>query len=250
MKNKVVSIFIQTMANVFALWFVFVKKDSWFVSVLMNLGIDSPKAQVGILAALSILLSSIIVLFLEWMLFEIIFKPVHINVSFRNSNGDRAIKQLVVEYSDTTILDVQQSYQLNVSVSEGNKITNSILAFLKSDLVIIYRPSYYDTEIVNGWISKETISAENVYKDKRGNTRVYWSHMVEGANRIDDSVVVSPRLIVKPKNFDGRKCRIELKLGSHSKTNPILRVIFKMIYLKLVKMNLKRLTINLKRIDK
>jgi hypothetical protein len=250
MKNKLISIIIQTIANVFALWFVFVKKDKWFISVVEKIGIDNEKAQVGILAALSILLSNIIILFFEWLLFEVIFKPIYIEVGFRNSNGDRSIKQLAVEYSNTGIMDAQKSYQLNISVSEGNKITNSILGFLKSDLIIVYRPKYYDTEIINGWISSETISIENVYKDKRENTRVYWSHMVEGASRIEDSVIISPKLIVKPKNFDGRKCKIELKLGSHSNRNPIFRVIFKLVYLKLVKVDFQKLTINLKRVSK
>lgn len=250
MKNKLISIIIQTIANVFALWFVFVKKDTWFISVVKNIGIDNEKAQVGILAALSILLSNLIILFLEWLMFEIIFKPIYIEVGFRNSNGDRAIKQLAVEYTDTGLMDVQKSYQLYISVSEGNKITNSILAFLKSDLKIVYRPKYYDTEIVNGWISTATISLENVYKDKRDNTRVYWSHMIEGASRIEDSIIISPKLIVKPKNFDGRKCKIELKIGSHSKRNPIFRIIFKMVYIKLVKVDFQKLTINLKRMGK
>lgn len=250
MKNKLISIIIQTIANVFVLWFVFVNKDTWFISVLKNIGIDNEKAQVGILAALSILLSNFIIIFIEWLLFEIIFKPIYIEVGFRNSNGDRAIKQLAVEYADTGIMDVQKSYQLYISVSEGNKITNSILAFLKSDLIIVYRPKYYDTEIVNGWISTTNISLENVYKDKRDNTRVYWSHMIEGASRIEDSIIISPKLIVKPKNFDGRKCKIELKLGSHSKRNPIFRIIFKMVYLKLVKVDFQKLTINLKRVGK
>lgn len=250
MKNRLISIIIQTIANVFALWFVLVKKEKWFISGVEKLGLDNEKVQVGILATLTILLSNIIILFLEWLFFEIIFKPIYIEVGFRNSNGDRAIKQLAVEYTENNVIDVQKSYQLNISVSEGNKITNSILAFLKSDLIVLYRPKYYDTEIVNGWISSVTISVENVYKDKRENTRVFWSHIIEGASRMDEPIIISPKLIVKPKNFEGRKCNIELKLGSHSKRNPIFRFIFKMVYLKLVRIDFQKLTINLKRVDK
>jgi len=249
MKNRLTSIFVQTIGNIFALWVVFVKKNSWFTFILSKVGINNSKAQVGILAALAILLSNLIIMFLEWLFFEIIFKPIKIELSFRNSLGNKPIKHLTLEYRSQNAIDLQKSYKLHISVSEGNKITNRIVNFIKSDIIVVYRPKYYDTEIVNGWLSQTEMSPDNVYKDKKNNTRVYWSHVLEGASRIDDSLIIVPELIVKPKSLEGYKCQVELRIGSHSKRNKFFRVIFKMVYFKLITVNTKKLTIYLKKVN-
>ena len=176
MKNRFVTLIIQAIANIGALWFVFVKKNSWFVSVLTQLGVDNPKAQVGILGAITLLVATSTVIFLEWLTFEIFFKPVKIDVGFRNPSGKNSIKNLSLKYDSSNMVDIQAIYKLHVSISDGNKITNKILNFIKSDLIIIYRPKYYDTEITNGWLSQSTMNIENVYKDKHHNARIYWTH--------------------------------------------------------------------------
>ena len=250
MKNRLVSLAIQTIANVVALWFIFVKKNSYFVSLLNKIGIHDQKAQIGILAAFTTLITSLVIIFLEWLVFEIIFKPVKLEISFRNPSGKNPIKKLNIEYNSHNTLDIQRPYKLHISVSEGNKITNKILNLLKSDLVLSYRPKYYDTEITNGWLSETNMSSDNIYKDKKNNTRIYWSHILEGAGNIESPLITVSELIVKPKNFDGYKCQVELRMGSHSRRNPLIRSIFKVIYLKLVIVDTKKLTLYLKKVDK
>ncbi|HHW38321.1 MAG TPA: hypothetical protein GXX18_13955 [Bacillales bacterium] len=249
MKNRILTIVIQTVANLFALWFIFVKKNNWFVTSLKSIGIDNEKAQVGILAALAILISSIIIILLEWLIFEIFLKPVNIEISFRNSKGDKPIKQLTVKYRDSKdIINTQESYKIHISVSGGNRITNSLISLIKGDLIVVYRPKYYDTEIVNGWISQSSMSIDNVYKDKKENIRIYWSHVVEGAYNLDEPIIISPELIIKPKNLHGEKCHIEIKIGTHYKANAIFRIIFKVVHLKLVKIKVQKLILNLKKV--
>ncbi|KKE78269.1 hypothetical protein DTX80_11790 [Bacilli bacterium] len=250
MKNRFVTIFIQTIANIFALWFVFISQNTWFVSVLVQLNITNQKAQLGILAALAILLSNIIIILSEWLFFEVIFKPVDLMVSFRNGRGGNHIKQITLEYNENSMMNVQKTYTIHTTISGGNMVTNKIVSFLKSDLVLIYRPNLYDTDVVHGWISEDNLTEDMVFKDKKGNVRVNWSESINGASRIDDNLIITNEFTVKPKSLDGLKCQLEIKLGSHSKRNFLFRIIFKMIYLKLVNIKVNKLTLNLKRMNK
>lgn len=246
MKKKIIPILIQAGSNILALWFVFIKQESFFVGLLNKFGVDTPAAQRGILAALAVLVASLTINFLEWLVFEVIFKPVEIKVNFKSvAKGNKTIKTVPINYSASS-MDIRSNFFLNIEVSGGNKITNTLLNYLKSDIIIRYRPKYYQTEITNGWIDEKPSEQNFVYKDKKENVRVYWTHIVQNSGEIEDSIGLKPELIIVPTNFSSPKSQVEYLVGSHYNRLFIFRLLFKLINRYLVKIDNNKLKITLK----
>ncbi|MFM9535493.1 hypothetical protein [Lysinibacillus sp. IITD104] len=245
MKKKIVPILIQAGSNILALWFVFVKQEGFFISVLQKFDINTQAAQRGILAALAVLFASLTINFLEWLIFEIIFKPVEIKVNFKNIKNNQ-IKKLLINYSASKMLEAKAVYLFHINISGGNKLTNILLNCLKSDIIIKYRPEYYQTEISNGWIDEKPSNQNFVYKDKKENTRIYWTHVVQKSGEIEDSIELRPELIICPTNFNSPKSQVEYVIGSHYHSFKILRFVFKIINRYLVKIDSNKLQIMLK----
>lgn len=65
------------------------------------------------------------------------------------------------------MLEAKAVYLFHINISGGNKLTNILLNCLKSDIIIKYRPEYYQTEISNGWIDEKPSNQNFVYKDKK-----------------------------------------------------------------------------------
>lgn len=246
MKKKIIPILIQAGSNILALWFVFVKQEGFFIDLLIKAGVDTPAAQRGIMAALAVLVASLTINFLEWLVFEVIFKPVEIKVNFKSvSKSNNTIKNIPISYSSTS-MDVRSNFFLNIEVSGGNKITNTLLNYFKSDIIIRYRPKYYQTEITNGWIDEKPSEQNFVYKDKKENVRIYWSHLVQDSGKIEDSIGLKPELIIVPMNFNSPKSQVEYLIGSHYNRFFIPRMLFKLVSRYLVKIDNNKLKITLK----
>lgn len=246
MKKKIFPILIQAGSNILALWFVFVKQEGFFIDVLKKFDINTQAAQRGVLAAVAVLFASLAIHFLEWLIFEIVFKPVEIKVNFKNINNNQ-IKKLAINYSKSTMLEAKAVYFFHINISGGNKLTNILLNILKSDIIIKYRPKYYQTEISNGWINEKPTDQNFVYKDIKDNTRIYWTHVVQKSGEIEeDSIDLRPELIICPTNFNSPKSQVEYVIGSHYYSLKILRLVFKIINRYLVKIDSNKLKINLK----
>jgi len=134
LKKKIVPILIQAGSNILALWFVFVKQEGFFISVLQKFDINTQAAQRGILAALAVLFASLTINFLEWLIFEIIFKPVEIKVNFKNIKNNQ-IKKLLINYSASKMLEAKAVYLFHINISGGNKLTNILLNCLKKRIL-------------------------------------------------------------------------------------------------------------------
>lgn len=250
MKTKIITVILQTIANITALWFVFVNQKNWFVSLLLKIGIEDTRAHLGILGSLALFISSMVVILGEWLIFSIIFKPIILTLSFRNGGGGASIKNLAVEYSEASMLNSKKSYSVYIEVSGGNWFTNRLISFLKSDIVISYNPDEYDTELKNGYISTEMGEFSKVYRSRKDKNRIYWSDIVKGANVIESPLIRLSEFVIVPKSFENIISQAEIRVGSHSKTNIFSRIIFKFVNLFLIQSKSKKLSIKLKKVGK
>lgn len=237
MKDKIITIIIKTFSDVIAVLIIFSMLNNPIIEYLKNIGLTDSKAQLTILSTISVCISSIILIFLEVILFCIIFKPINIEISFLNSK-DKIIKCEKLKTDDKNLMNIKANFKLNIKIYGGNKITNSLLNIIGSDVVVLYRPKAYDTEISNGWIN---VSSQNLYKDKKEQVRYYWTDSLIGQDSISEENLVElrPELIIQPKRFDVHKCQLYIKISSSKKKNFICRFLYSICKLFLVSVKIK-----------
>lgn len=248
MKDRILEAAIQAIATLFVLWFIFVVNEKNAKKILEKVNIVDEEVQISILLTTAVFVATILIVFLEWLIFKWLFKPVVISMGFRNSKGDSAIKQLSITLKDENDMEVKKNYIVHIEVAGGNKLTNMFLSFLKSDIVIKYNPNEYDTEISKGYLSKKLEHGSRVYRDQKESIRIYWSDMVEGAGGISEPLSLSPEFTISPKTFYSNICQAELRVGTHSQRNWIIRLIFKISSVFLLKVERKVLILNLKKV--
>lgn len=222
MKERLIPLVIKFGADILAIMLVYSFLHNQINMILQYFNIVDPKAITLSFAAFFVLIMSIIYIILDWFFTKVLFAKVEIKIGFFNVLTDKAIEKVTVKNVDPAASE--GSYKINVLISGGNRLTNSILNKLGSDLTIKYRPDVYDTEISSGWASS---SKSNLYKDKAGNIRYYWSDAIHGQNKIiEGSIILRPSVIIKPKRFDVPKCKVVIGLSSSQKRNFINRPLF------------------------
>uniref|UniRef100_UPI001C2FC04D hypothetical protein n=1 Tax=Lysinibacillus sp. GbtcB16 TaxID=2824761 RepID=UPI001C2FC04D len=173
------------------------------------------------LGALGVAYSSVVLIALVLLLFHFLFSPVHIEVDFLSVNNKSIKKHHVKKLLDPND-DNKSIYKIQLSISKGNRLTNALFSLVGCDLVVLYRPSAYDTEVSDGW-GNSRIRSSNLYKDKKGNARYLWTDSVVGAGKIkeDDAIKLCPEIIIVPKRFEVISCQVDLKIKVSKKKNVI-----------------------------
>lgn len=235
MRDRIIAIIIKTFSDVLAIWLLFSLANNSLIQFLNDHGFSDPKASLGVISAITLSVSGLLIICLELLFFHVLFKPLLIEVGFVNRSNRKLTKEKLK--ATTTPMDCQTELKLDIAISGGNLLTNLLLNALGSDLVIKYRPDAYDTEITHGW---SNLPLQNLYKI-RGQIRYYWTDSLRGHNTIgeDDAIILRPEIIIKPKRFDVHKCNVEVKLLSSRKRIIPLRLIFFLLKIFLVKYEVK-----------
>ncbi len=226
MKDRIVAVILKTISDILAIWVVFACASNFITNYFIQYGFYEPKAVVGILSAITMMISGFLIVVLELFVFSVVFKPICIKVSFLNKMNKKTCKEKIKLLPNVNVLDVQTEYKLKVIIHGGNRLTNMLVKFLGSDLVIKYRPDAYNTEITSGWASRNVM--KDLYKDSSGNMRYYWTSHITGNSVIDeeDAIELRNELVIKPKKFDVYKCNIDIELSSSKKKNIFCRGIY------------------------
>mgnify|MGYP001316092601 CR=1 FL=1 len=246
MKDRIITILIKTFADILALWLVFVYGKQSFVKYINSLGFADQRAVIAVLSIVAIFIASILLILIELFVFHFIFKPLCVEVFFRDAVNERIIKSKKIKLDGSRdITYYQESLTVNVLVHGGNKLTNLILNFWGSDIIIKYVPEAYDTEISDGFIAS---SKSNLYLDKNLNTRYYWTDAIGDLGRIEeeDAIDLRPKIIIKPKRFDVYRCKVKIKIVASKKKNIFLRLGFFLIKYFIIKFNYKGLKLEVK----
>lgn len=236
MRDRIIAIIIKTFSDVLAIWLVFSLANNSLTQFLNAHGFSDPKATLGIVSAITLAVTGLLIICLELLFFHVLFKPLLIQVGFLSKNNRPLTKEKLK--TTTNPMDCQAEYKLNVEISGGNRLTNLLLNALGSDLVIKYRPDAYDTEISNGWV---ITPLQNLYKNRSGQVRYYWTDSLRGHTTIDEenAIILRPELIIKPKRFDVHKCNVDVNLRSSEKRRFPLRAVFFTLKIFLVKYEVK-----------
>jgi hypothetical protein len=240
MKDKIITIVIKTVCDIVAILFVYSHLSKNIINFLQKFGVTNQATIINIISSIAVLLSGSIIIFLEWLIFYVIFKPINVQIDFL-SKSYKEIKKVTfcVDNMDKHFMDIQEQYILEASIYGGNYITNKLIYILGGDIVVQYNPPAYDTEVANGWA---TLSCENPYKDCNGNLRYNWTDCVKNYHKTiseKDSIVYREELIIKPKHPDVYTCIINVQINSSEKKCRLCRCIFWLIKSSIIKCNVQ-----------
>lgn len=112
MRDRIIAIIIKTFSDVLAIWLVFSLANNSLTQFLNAHGFSDPKATLGIVSAITLAVTGLLIICLELLFFHVLFKPLLIQVGFLSKNNRPLTKEKLK--TTTNPMDCQAEYKLNV----------------------------------------------------------------------------------------------------------------------------------------
>ncbi|SHK78799.1 hypothetical protein [Desulforamulus aeronauticus] len=234
MRDKLLKVFIDLLS----VWIVFCVVGNPIIKIIKYVGITDSRGITLVLVSIF----GFICYLCNHLIFSVLLKKLTLTISFRN-NSNHKVRKIRIACQD--VMATRGNFKLDISIYGGNLITNGILNWLGSDILIHYRPDSYDTEIPDGWANSK---ADNLFIDGEGIVRYYWTDCVSGQGEISENkcMQLRPELIICPKRFDVPLCRVYVEVASSKKKCEIKRFLFSLISSWLVSVKQVEFSIGLK----